>query len=273
MTAIKSDTKRVFLKKGSCSQTFFYLLNREFGYLKENEEHASDPLAGGIVQEGYQCGMLWGAALAVGAESFRRHQEHGQAVAHAITATQYILASFINRIKSANCSVITSCDFTSKFGLAKYLITGKPITCFNLADKWASEAIQSAKAGLSQQPTDLPRVPISCASEVAKKMGASDEEMIMVAGFAGGFGLSGNACGALSAAIWMNTLARVREQNYKYALSDPVLDKIMTTFFEETDYKIECWKICGKRFKTISDHSEFIKDGGCEKLINALAQS
>ena len=28
--------------------------------------------------------------------------------------------------------------------------------------------------------------------EVAKKMGASDEQMIMVAGFAGGLGLSGN---------------------------------------------------------------------------------
>ena len=40
--------------------------------------------------------------------------------------------------------------------------------------------------------------PISCASEVAAKMGASDEEMVMVAGFAGGLGLSGNACGALA---------------------------------------------------------------------------
>ncbi len=272
MKTNKRDTKRVFLKKGACSHTFFYIFNREFGYLKENEECASDPLAGGIAQEGYQCGMLWGSALGVGAESFRRHKDLGQAIAHAITATQYILESFINRAKSANCSAITSCDFTSKYGLAKYLITGKPITCFNLADRWAPEAIQSAKMGLSQQLPDLPRVPISCASEVVKKIGASDEEMVMVAGFAGGFGLSGNACGALSAAIWLKTLSRVREQNYKYALSDPNLEKIMTAFFEETGYKMECWKICGQRFKTINDHTEFIKNGGCNKLINALAQ-
>ncbi|MFA7418163.1 MAG: C-GCAxxG-C-C family (seleno)protein [Melioribacteraceae bacterium] len=273
MKAKKSDTKKVFLKKGTCSRTLFYILNREFGNLKEEEEQASDPLAGGIAQEGYQCGMLWGAALAVGAESFRRYENHGEAIAHAISATQYILESFINRAKSANCGVITNCDFNGKFGLAKFLITGKPLICFNLADKWAPEAIQSANAGLSQQPTDSPELPVSCASEVVKKMGGSNEEMVMVAGFAGGFGLSGNACGALSAAIWMNTLARVRQQNYKHSLSDPGLNKIMTTFFEETSYKMECWKICGQHFKTINDHTEFIKNGGCQKLINVLAKS
>ena len=69
MIAVKNDAKRVFLKKGTCSQTFCFLLNREFGHLKENEERAADPLAGGIMQRGQQCGMLWGATLAVGAES------------------------------------------------------------------------------------------------------------------------------------------------------------------------------------------------------------
>ena len=33
------------------------------------EEKASMPLAGGIANMGYQCGMLWGAALAAGAEA------------------------------------------------------------------------------------------------------------------------------------------------------------------------------------------------------------
>jgi len=55
---IKLRTKRVFLKQGTCSRTFFYILNREFGYSLENEERAIDPMAGGILQQGYQCGML-----------------------------------------------------------------------------------------------------------------------------------------------------------------------------------------------------------------------
>ncbi len=40
-----------------------------------------------------------------------------------------------------------------------------------------------------------------------------------------------------------------------------------------SDYVFECLKICGQRFATIDDHSEFIKNGGCSELIDALAQS
>jgi len=69
MNAVVTDAKRVFLKKGTCSQTLCFLLDREFGHLQENEERATDPLAGGLLQQGHQCGMLWGAALAAGAES------------------------------------------------------------------------------------------------------------------------------------------------------------------------------------------------------------
>ena len=35
------------------------------------EEHATLPLAGGIEQMGFQCGQLWGAALAAGAQAHR----------------------------------------------------------------------------------------------------------------------------------------------------------------------------------------------------------
>ncbi len=34
------------------------------------EEHAVMPLAGGLMGYGYQCGMLWGAALAAGAHAY-----------------------------------------------------------------------------------------------------------------------------------------------------------------------------------------------------------
>ncbi len=268
----KNDAKKVFLKKGTCSRTFSYILNREFGNVNDDDEGAIDPLAGGIVGEGYQCGMLWGASLAVGTECYKRYKDTDEAITYAIWGTQSLLESFVKRTNSANCSVITSCDFTSNFGLAKYFITGKPLTCFNLADKWAPEAIDAAHSGLSLQRQVLSQTSISCASEVVKKMGGSEQEMVMVAGFAGGYGLSGNACGALSAAIWMSALERVREKKYKYSLSDPQLEKMMNAFFEETGYKMECFKICQKRFDTIDEHTEFIKNGGCGNLINLLAK-
>lgn len=270
-STVKLRTKRTFLKQGTCSRTFFHILNREFGYPKPTEENAIDPLAGGIVQQGYQCGMLWGAAMGVGAESYRRFGDRDKAIGMSILATQHILKSFINKAKSDNCSEITNTDWSGKFGLLKFLITGKMVTCFKLAGKWAPDAIRAANEGLSFDPSNLPDQSISCASEVVKKMGGSDEEMVMVAGFAGGYGLSGNACGALSAAIWMNTLARVRKQTYKYSLSDTEFEKIVKSFNEVTDYKMECSEICGRRFNSVSEHSDYIKNGGCNKLIEILA--
>ena len=269
---IKSDTKKVFRKKGSCSHAFFYLLNREFGYLKETEERAADPLAGGIMQQGYQCGMLWGSTLAVGTESFRNHKDHSKAIASAITATQHLMESFLERAKTVNCRDITNCNFSSKFSLLKYFISGRFLYCFKLADKWVPEAIQSAKEGLSQEQSEFTQQPISCASEVAKKMGASDEEMVMVAGFAGGMGLSGNACGALGAAIWMNTLAWCRKHPGKSGSSNPNSKEILKAFYNATGSEILCPKISGQCFKTIGDHTEFIKNGGCDRLVNLLAQ-
>ena len=128
---------------------------------------------------------------------------------------------------------------------------------------------------MSEEKIDLTQQPVSCASEVAKKMGASDEEQVMVAGFAGGLGLSGNACGALSAAIWINTLSWCRKNPGKTPpfFNNPNAKRVLKAFYEVTDSEILCTKISGQHFKTVNDHSEFIKNGGCEKLIDALAQS
>jgi hypothetical protein len=267
---VRRDFKRVFLKKGTCSRTFFYLLNREFGHPLENEERAADPLAGGILQQGYQCGMVWGASFALGAEAYRRLGDRDRAIGLTIKATQHLMDSFLNRTDSLECSDIANCDWSNKVSFAKFMFTGKFWACFKLADKWAPEAFEAAADGLSLNVSDLPQQPISCASEVVRKMGGTDAEMAMVAGLAGGIGLSGSGCGALGAAIWMNTLARVREQKYKYAMSDPVLDKILNVFYEQTDYEMECKEITGKQFRSVAEHTEFIKNGGCEKLINVL---
>ena len=147
--------------------------------------------------------------------------------------------------------------------------------CFNLAGTWVPEAIHSANEGLSNKQTDMRQLPLSCASEVAKKLGATDEEMVMVSGFAGGLGLSGNACGALSAAIWMNTLAWCKEHPGKTPpyFNNPNTKKILKEFYSSTNSEIRCDKITGQCFRTIGDHTNFIKSGGCDKLINALVQS
>lgn len=272
MKTKKNDTKKIFRTKGACSHTFFFLLNREFGYLKDEAEHAADPFAGGLAQEGYQCGMLWGAAMAVGTESFRINSDLDTAIAQTVHTSKLVLDSFVETAENANCSVITDCNLKSKFGLAKFFLSGKPFRCFNLAEEWTEEAINAAKKGLSVRLIDLPPKSVSCASEVIRISGGTDEEMVMVAGFAGGLGLSGNACGALAAAIWMQTLKRVRANDFNYAIKDPFVENIKEVFYAETDYRIECQEICGQKFNSIADHTEFIEKGGCSKLINILGK-
>ena len=217
--------------------------------------------------------MLWGASMALGTESFRRSDDQGKAIAMAITASQHIVESFLDSSKSMECEEITNADFNSKLSLAKYMLTGKMFGCFNLAARWAPYAIEEAHNGLAIELPNNASESKSCASEVIKKMGGTDEEAVMVAGFAGGLGLIGNGCGALGAAIWKKTLGMVKKGEWKYTTSHPVMDEIIEKFYEVSDYEMECSKICGKKFKTIDEHSEYIKNGGCKKIIEVLGQS
>jgi len=185
--------------------------------------------------------MLWGASMGVGAEAFRRYDNIDKAIGVTIKATQHVMESFKKRTDTIECYDITNCDWSSKMSMAKHFLTGRFLVCFTLAEEWAPEAIDSAEEGLAKD-WDLPKECISCASEVAKKMGASDEEMVMVAGFAGGLGLSGNACGALSTAIWMKSLDRCRKSE-KSSYKDPNSDGYFEKFYTATDYEIQCDKI------------------------------
>jgi len=270
---VKLRVKRTFLKQGTCSRTFFYILNREFGHPKESEERAIDPMAGGILQNGYQCGMLWGATMAIGAESFRRCDTLNNSIRKTIRATQHVMESFRNRAKSIECEDITTTDFKNKWSFAKYMFTGKFYKCFKLAEKWAPEAIKATHEGLDLEIAESTQTVISCASEVVKMMGGNEEEMSMVAGFAGGIGLSGNACGALAASIWKTILELVKTEQWKSGISDPYSEKVLKRFYETTNYKMECHEICGKRFESIEEHTEFIKTGGCKKLLEVLSQA
>lgn len=84
--------------------------------------------------------------------------------------------------------------------------------------------------------------------------------------------MSGNACGVFAAAMWKSVLELVRNDEWKYTTSDPVTEKILNTFYSATNYTIECREICGRKFNTIDEHIEFMKNGGCDKLINTMSQ-
>jgi hypothetical protein len=274
-----NDAKEVFTACGTCSRTFAHLLNRAFGYPDETAEKAMNLMAGGILNQGYQCGMLWGASLAVGAEAYREYEDLDLAVTSAVNATQHLIASFVDQTDTVNCREIIGLDLTSKIGMARFMLRVNSqgmenSYCFNLAEQWAPQAIEAGRKGLGDtwDPLQNPR---SCASEVVREMGGTEEEMAMVSGFAGGLGFYGGACGALSAAIWKNMLDWCRENPGKDPpyFNNKTAKKILKAFKTETKGEMRCNKICGRRFLHLNDHTEYLNKGGCSILINLLAHS
>ena len=267
-----NDAKKQFRKLGACSHTMAFLLNRQYGHQNRNAEKAADPLAGGINRQGYQCGMLWGATLAAGAESYRRYGANSTAIGMAIVSSQEILRLFLENVKSPDCIDITDCNWNSKIDMAKFFITGRFRSCFKLIEKWAPQAFNTAEQALASNPPVFSTQPVSCASEVIRKLGGTEEEATMVAGFAGGIGLSGNACGALAAAIWYDALLYYRNQTGKKMYDMERGSKVLDKFYKASDYEILCSKLCGKLFTSIDEHSQHVCSGGCEKLIWALTE-
>jgi hypothetical protein len=114
---------------------------------------------------------------------------------------------------------------------------------------------------------------MSCSTEVLKKMGATEEESVMVAGFAGGIGLSGHACGALGAVLWYKMLdwGRKNPDKTPAMFNNPEAKNVLKAFDTQTGSEMLCSKICNRSFNTIDEHSEYIKTGGCKNLLEALS--
>jgi len=234
-------------------------------------------LAGGIMGNGYQCGMLWGAALAAGAQAYRLFGPGPQAQVAALLASQRLVESFRVRAKEINCAEITEMEWktTSKRRMTtqvvKFFAKGGPIGCFRLAADYAHIAFGEIEAALSAKPPEAPPYPVSCAALLAHKMGLSDLQATMAAGFAGGIGLSGGACGALGVAIWIVGLNSGKEGGKKSEMYPPEAGAVVDSFLKLTDYEFECAKIAGRKFEHVADHACYLREGGCSKIIQALA--
>lgn len=275
----KLNPRQVFWKCGACSNAMFHLLNHEFENSRPREEKASDMLAGGIAQKGHQCGMLWGGSLAIGTEAFRKYDNKDKAKAASIHASGLLAQSFYKRTKTVNCSDISRVDWENKYQRFFYMIKtfahGFVFSpCFNLIVKWAPEAAQAAKTGLAENINFTSQC-IGCTSELVRKMGGTEEESVMVAGFAGGIGLSGNACGALAAAIWYKMLVWGKDNEGKAPLyfDNPDVKNVLRAFYIQTDSEMLCKNICNRRFNTLDEHTEYIRNGGCNHIIEALAKA
>ncbi len=225
------------------------------------------------MQHGYQCGMIWGATLAAGAQAYRHLGPGPQAETKAIIAAQRLVESFRALNNHINCLEITDIDKSSSAikMIIFFLIKGGTIGCFRMAAKYAPVAFSEINIALSEKHIKAPSVPVSCAAMLAQKMGVSDMHTVMAAGFAGGIGLCGGACGALGAAIWIIGMDSIKEGTGKISLKNPGAVDAIDRFMKYTDYKFECSEIVGRKFENIDDHASYLRDGGCSGIIEVLA--
>ena len=278
MTKAKSGissmgTVCTFLKGRACSDTLSHVLNRAFDRPLKLEERAAMPFAGGIMQHGYQCGMIWGATLAAGAQAYRLLGPGPQAETGAIIAAQRLVESFRALNNNINCLEITDIDKSSSTMqmIIYFLIKGGSIGCFRMAARYAPVAFSKINTALSEKHIEAPSAPVSCSAMLAQKMGVSDMHTVMAAGFAGGIGLCGGACGALGAAIWIIGMNSLKEGVGKIEFKNPSALDAIDKFIKCTDFEFECSEIVGRKFENIEDHAGYLRDGGCSEIIEVLA--
>lgn len=258
------------------------VVDRSFDHPLRLEEQASAPLAGGLMMNGYQCGMLWGAALAAGARAYQLYGAGPQAETAAVIASQKAVASFRARNQHIDCNDLTGVDWKSSSkrrmvmqGLRFFTIKGGPLLCFSMAARYAKSAYREIDAISSAQPIEAPPAPVSCTAMLAQQMGASELHTVMAAGFAGGIGLSGDACGVLGAAIWLSAMHHLTEDGdddiWNSAAFRARGADLTERFLESSDYEFECSAIVGRTFEDVSDHAAYLRAGGCAKIIADLA--
>ncbi len=246
------------------------MLNRAYGYPVDADEQAAGPLAGGIAMHGYQCGLLWGAALAAGAQAYRQFGPGTITEWAALAAAQKLVTRFRTNYNFIDCRDITIPDWHNKTQLLKFLLCGGPVKCMRTAAIYARQAYQEINGMLGGLPPVPPSPPMSCAALLAQKTGLSARHTAMAAGLAGGIGLSGGACGALGAAVWIAGLEGRRKAGESNAVSAKI-DAVINAFAHYTRGMFECESITEQRFDTAFDHADYLRAGGCSEIIDLLA--
>ena len=282
------STEYWFNRSLSCSEALFTILNRGHELTLEAEEQAAHPLHGGVLRQGHACGMLWGSALAAGVRAQRLQADAASAGAAAVFAAGRLLEDFQTQAGAVNCREIIDRGLDTMAGRVSYVTSGKHLECRKLAVAFAPRAHAAMDQALMKfQPESLQQPPRTCTQELWRQVWgeAGDREGVMVAGLAGGLGLSGNVCGVLAAGIWALGLHLYRDRlaprhsfwkvlTQEIGIGDRLAQaaSALRRAFLDRHGSDLCRAIMAGRFADQDDHSRFVAEGGCREVIAALAE-
>ena len=232
---------------------------------------------GGFMNYGYQCGMVWGVALAAGAQAYRLRGPGPQAESEAVVAAQRLVSVFRASNKNEfNCMEISEMNMQGEIKagqILKFFLKGGPVGCFRMAARYAPQAFDEINDTSAAPPVQT-MFKMSCTALLGQKMGLSEKRITMMSGLAGGIGLCGGGCGALGGAIWVLGMKLLEE-----GLVGPLWESkefqakatALIDDFVQTAGGLECMEITGREFDNVEDHAAFLHQGGCAEVIEFLA--
>lgn len=258
---------------------------RGFGVEESTYEQAIHAFSGGFMHRGDACGLLTGAVLAAGFEAKRRFGDDATRSAAALHAAVRLVVALPELSGSINCRDIAETEVFTIGGRLRYLRTGAAPRCGRLHLKWGERAHQLIDRSLTEFAAGEPvRSAANCATETMRRcasvVGMPPGDEVAVAGLAGGIGLLGNVCGALSAGVFalgVQKYGHSRGQERDSRLRGSV-QELLGAAYRGTATKLRraveagfgshlCEEIIGRRFVDPADHFAFIEQGGCREVI------
>jgi hypothetical protein len=61
------------------------------------------------------------------------------------------------------------------------------------------------------------------------------------------------------------------EEPVGFNVMDSWVGDTIEKFLESAEFEFECSEIVGRKFENIGDHADYLRDGGCSKIIEVLA--
>jgi hypothetical protein len=285
----EKQMKYTLFRQFSCSETMLTVLNRMGGCEMKEIEEASDPLCGGILLNLHDvCGIVWGASLAAGIRAKQRLSSDYAVAQFTLGTTKQIIDTFDAEEDSVECATRIGMD---KWNMIKYTMKGNIAKCMESLAHWAprfNEIIETrlVNAGKESQHTQISNCACETMEKTAEKLGIDLAWYVpVVAGFAGGLGLSGNACGALTAAILGQMLkyfinrdkpkhSMIRSGMQAYYIGDSWMNparKLFKDFIGMYGTK-SCREITQRQFNSPDELSAFLESGKCREIIDNVVK-
>ncbi len=189
----------------------------------------------------------------------------------ALLAAQRLVSLFQTQNREIDCRALTHADWRKPGQILRYFLMGGPVRCFRMAARFAPAASREINNSFAANRSLDSALPVSCAAVLARMMGVDEALAVMAAGLAGGIGLSGGGCGALGAAIWITGVRDVNAAGGKMDYKNPHAEAVIERFTQRSGGEMQCAKIVGRMFESVEDHADYLREGGCAKIIDGLA--